>query len=374
MKCMLTKDIIDIIEKYQNENIISTINSSIEEIISALYSINDGIVKQVSKLLTDKNTNNNIIELTQDSVSLRNYINSIKFVGGTEDIQSTIEQNVKQNEVKQLESVEELFDKYVYPYLISTPICPFCNEKLHPHRIYYQKSSQGYRIEENLEGYRCSICHKLYVLEQNIKNFDTSNTNIRLNRRQYIPEIDFYSVVVLCNTFKCSNDHHTKDIIAKIPTINEDGELSFVEINASYCFECRRFTILKYDFSQIKDVILCKVIDESTTYEPREVDAVEREQKSSILFNYGYNVKSKNSISKEQRHIILASILESNIMTKRDIINHITTLIDRGSKISSWKNATQKWKDDREYVNNYQNGDLSKVIIDNVILKYCQSA
>ena len=57
-------------------------------------------------------------------------------------------------------------------------------------------------------------------------------------------------------------------------------------------------------------------------------------------------------------------------MERRDIINHLTTLIDRGSKIPSWKIATQKWRQDRAFVQNYKLGDLPTVIFDKVIKKY----
>lgn len=57
-------------------------------------------------------------------------------------------------------------------------------------------------------------------------------------------------------------------------------------------------------------------------------------------------------------------------MDRRDIVNHLTTLIERGSKIPNWKAATSKWKQDRDFVSDYKLGDLSSVIFDNVIKKY----
>ena len=51
-------------------------------------------------------------------------------------------------------------------------------------------------------------------------------------------------------------------------------------------------------------------------------------------------------------------------------INHINTLIDRGSKIPSWSNATQKWKEDKKFVSEYKSDSLPEVIFTNIILKY----
>lgn len=57
-------------------------------------------------------------------------------------------------------------------------------------------------------------------------------------------------------------------------------------------------------------------------------------------------------------------------MDRRDIVNHLTTLIERGSKIPNWNAATLKWKQDREFVSDYKLGDLPSVIFDKIIKKY----
>lgn len=148
-----------------------------------------------------------------------------------------------------------------------------------------------------------------------------------------------------------------------------NGELNYIKINASYCFDCNRFTILKEDFAVIKDVAICRVIDEATEYLSAPSEPLEMEEKNSVLYNYGYKVKTQQSLSDIQRQTILSSVMEAGIMSKRDIINHLTTLIDRGSKISSRKTATHKWKQDKIFVSEYQNGDLPEVVFDEIIMK-----
>ena len=88
------------------------------------------------------------------------------------------------------------------------------------------------------------------------------------------------------------------------------------------------------------------------------------------MFNYGYNVQTKKNLSEIQRQTILSSIIEANIMDRRDIANHLTTLIERGSKIPNWKDATLKWKQDREFVSDYKLGALPSIIFNSVIKKY----
>ena len=128
--------------------------------------------------------------------------------------------------------------------------------------------------------------------------------------------------------------------------------------------------VMKDDFKQIDGVIMCKVIDETTYYGESITDNLDIEQRKSLLYKYGYNVQSKANISSKERHIILSSIIEANIMNRRQIMDHLTTLIERGSKIQSWKEATNKWKEDKYYVQSYRTENLSSVIFDKIILKY----
>lgn len=44
-------------------------------------------------------------------------------------------------------------------------------------------------------------------------------------------------------------------------------------------------------------------------------------------------------------------------------------MIERGSKIPKWKDATQKWKQDREYVKKYNPENLPEVLVNRVITK-----
>lgn len=370
---MFTEDIINIITKYQSKNEeISTINAAIDEIIYQLNNINENIIERLKPLLN--NININTIEeekhLLQDSQMLRKFISTISTVecNKSEPIQ-------KQNEVEGSgESFPQpLFDKKVYPYLVDDDICPFCNVKLQPYTIYYKRIVDGSIIEEMVQWYRCPSCKKMFVLDYDVNDFDFDNTNIFLNRTKYdvIPPIDIYSLIVLSNTIKCSINHKTKDIIAKLPVLNEEGQISYLEVSASYCFNCKRFTILKDDFLEIKDIIICKVIDETVTDSLiSDNSEFNINSKDSILTQYGYNVQAKKNLSEQQRHIILSSLIEAQIMSRREVMEHISTLIERGNKIPLWKAATQKWKDDKNFVSEYKKEDLPDIIFNNILLKY----
>lgn len=183
--------------------------------------------------------------------------------------------------------------------------------------------------------------------------------------------LNIYSVIVLNSTLKCSYNHHSCiDVVAKIPVLINDEEIVLYPVTASYCLDCKRYSILKEDFNQISGIVMCKVIDETSNYSKVTEDEIDIEQKRSLLYEYGYNVQSKRNISSKQRHIILASVIESNLMTRRQISDHLTTLIERGSKIPKWKDATNKWKQDKHFVQTYKTENLPSFIFDEIVLKY----
>ena len=135
-----------------------------------------------------------------------------------------------------------------------------------------------------------------------------------------------------------------------MPVLDESGDVNIIYVLASYCEDCNRYTITKEVFNTINGVILCEVINKiGITAENKEDVEIELSQRESILYRYGYNVKTSENLSTKQRHIIIASLVESGIMTRTQIIDHLTSLINRGEKIESWKRAVDKWKQDRYY-------------------------
>lgn len=367
---MFPEELMGIISKYKlnNQENIREIYENLCRIITSLKNIQNNMASDLYKISVSDDTTNST-EILNDINALKEQIAYIKSFTSSKE-EKEVEENTSPDIPEELPA--PIFDKTTYLYLVSDDICPFCNVKFVQHMVYYQRNLNNHLIGERVKWYRCPNCNRLFVLDYDIEDFDFDNTNIVLNKEKYdeIPSIDIYSVIVLSNTLRCSAKHRTKDLIAKIPLLNEVGKLSYVKINASYCFDCDRFTILKDDYNAIKEIIMCKVIDETTEYRSNENSSFEGEQSKSILFQYGYNVQTKKDLSKEQRHIILSSIIEANIMNRRDVINHINTLIERGSKIPSWKNATQKWKEDRQFVEEYENNTLPEVIFNSIILRY----
>ena len=362
---MFPETIYEILKKYSdiNKSEITHINENVKNIIKEIKSIRSNLSKEVTRLIEEDDIDDKEDEVLSDIKALKDFINSIpSFDAVLKDSDSHTE-------------ITPDFTNKVYVYLMGDDICPFCNVKFDEHLIHYQRIKDNSIHEESITWYRCPNCKKMFVIDYDLEGFNIENTNIVINKSKYtefphVSSIDVYSAIVLSNTLKCSVNHGTIDITAKIPVIKEDGSLDYCKLPASYCYDCKRFTILKDDFNKIKDVVMCKVTDLTTEYSTLNDDNIELVQRNSILFSYGYNVQSKTNLSDDQRHTILSIVIEANIMNRSSIINHLNTLIDRGSKIPSWKSATQKWKQDKEFVSNYNNDYLPEYIFDEIILKY----
>jgi len=353
---MLPEEIKTILNKYSNEitEEISNINQLIEKIVHELLAINSILIDNQTSYSKngDIENKNKELELLNDSFVLREYIRKIN--RNTNDIDKS-----------------NLYDK-VYINITNDNLCPKCNVHLENHQINYKIKN----IPKNVWWYKCPCCNQIYCIESEVENFDFSNTNIVLNYCFDYSEtfyLIFTDIIVLSTIKACTyKNHNLREVLADIPVFKENGEIDFLQKSISYCPQCNRYIMLKSDFKQIENIVACQIIDETVTRENRKSDEIEIKQYESILYRYGYNVKSKENISNKQRHLILSSVVESGILTRQQICSHLDTLIERGSKIPKWKEATQKWKQDREYVKSYNPENLPEVLANRIIAKYSQ--
>lgn len=364
---MLLEEIIELLKEYQNEywypQAIGDINNSIQNISNTLKDVKTYLSNKLYEINSsdsteDRNENN----ILSDIKTIKEQIKSIK------DIFPVI----PLSELYVMDT-EVAFDRNVRIFLASDDVCPLCNYKFSPYTIYYQRNINNKINSESVSWYRCPACHKLFALDYETEDFVFSDTNIILDKKfcNTISSIDIHSVIVLKNTLKCSFNHHTEDITAKIPVLNENGNVYYVERRVSYCPECNRFTILKEEFDNIGDIVTCKVIDETSSCKPGDqIQTNEAENDGSILKYYGYNVQTQKNISEQQRHIILSSVIEARIMSRGQVVDLLQTNIKRKSTRTDCQLAIQKWKEDINFVNTYKTEELPKVVFDNIILRY----
>lgn len=360
----MTKKIIDILSKYKNEiwsqDITLNIDKTIYEIIKQL--------RNVRIILSDK-----LHDITQ-SDQIENYDICNDILDDIKTVTHLIKhfEELKQNIITENQIV---FDEKVNLFVIDDNLCPECTVKLFPLCIDYQRNVNNNIENDMLEGYECQCCKRLFTIEYDINNKDFSNTNIILNF-QYLKDnnqISFHDIIVLSNIISCTTkEHFLDDVLVQIPVFNVDGSIGFIKLNVSYCKTCDKYIMLKNDFKLIEGIIACKVIDQTVIHSKNDRDDIEIKQYESVLYQYGYNVKTKDNLSDKQRHLILAAVVESGILTREQICSHLDTLIERGSKIKKWELATQKWKQDRHFVKKYNVKSLPAILTNKIVLRYSE--
>lgn len=358
---MFPKEIIDIIVKYQSKNDeLSTINAAIDELIYQLNSINGNIKERINLLMSSVDTIKEEECLLRDSKILRNFISTLSTIDCDDNIIIT-----PINAYNYRDNIDI--------YICYDNVCPACNCKMEEESTQYTKIGLNGNTKGNLMIQKCPCCQMNFVIDYDLEGIDIEYTNIILHHDYCIKdELNFNDIIVLSSVSGClAKGHNITDVWAKIPIIETNGSINYINKNVTYCRECNKYIMLKSDFIDIDAVIACQVIDQTIVSSISSTDdEIEISQKQSVLYQYGYNVKAKDKLTDKQRHIILSMVVESGILSRNQISSHLDTLIERGSKIPSWKEATEKWKQDRNYISKYKTENLPKIVTEKLILKY----
>ena len=247
--------------------------------------------------------------------------------------------------------------------VIATNLCNHIkNGSLEKHKTEQEYLNDSYVLRKYIE-----TLHKI-----NIQINKTTTNNTR-NLNSDDAKLNIHDIIVISNIKKCVHDNHNiTDYVVEVPVLYNDTNIRFKSVLVSYCKECNRFVMLKDSYKQIDGIILCQIIDMTTVSESNNDDDndLSNIQKHSILYEYGYSVSKQNDIPEKVRRIILSLLIESQIMTRSEIINHINSLISRGEKRTNWEEAICKWNQDKKYISEYKSCELPICQIKNIILKY----
>lgn len=186
-------------------------------------------------------------------------------------------------------------------------------------------------------------------------------------KRDQIADIGFHDLVIKCNVFHCIHKQHTITDITGIIHIKSDLGKEELKIPAGYCADCNTFFILYSTYQQLtsKGIVLCRIMDEKA-YFNRNFLYGNKLARESLLMQYGYNVSQVNDISDDQRHMILASILDNKVFSKNEIISYLNFFISQKQSQENMQLAIAKWKKDRLFVENYNLGKYTEMEIKTV--------
>lgn len=138
-------------------------------------------------------------------------------------------------------------------------------------------------------------------------------------------------------------------------------------MTAGYCKECNLYFMLDSTYQNLKKIgiIMCRISDEKS-YAKTDFLNGKILAHESLLMQYGYNVSAIDGLSSNQRHIILATIIENNILSKSEIISYIDFFIAQKRNIEKMQTAVSKWEEDRQFVENYVIEDIDRIGVRNI--------
>lgn len=74
----------------------------------------------------------------------------------------------------------------------------------------------------------------------------------------------------------------------------------------------------------------------------------------SELYLLGYSVNASAGMTMQSRRRLLSEIIDSGVLSKHEVINHLEWLINTRRNIENMDNAVSEWKSDLLFISNYQ--------------------
>lgn len=156
-------------------------------------------------------------------------------------------------------------------------------------------------------------------------------------------------VYIYKGNIRCRRHGHNVIQATAVMRGKSDNE---IKMNVEYCTQCKKMILNYTSYQEYRNkygVIIGNLRMVTSDLFDGAYDLAEE----SPLKLSGYNVGQQDDFDAETRHFILASIIYDNIMTKGEVIRYLQHFIrKKGAKESNWL-ALEKWKEDLEFVQNY---------------------
>ena len=209
----------------------------------------------------------------------------------------------------------------------------------------------------------CKYCRKFFITEKDYKRLLGMGEILQpiIKNGRYISGneindlLDDESVVSFCTIdksdyFKLKNE--IIEVVAEIPIVLPSGEIIYVRVPAFYSEYTQKYYLYKETIGSLheKGAVLCEIFNDSAFNgsDNSKIEHIWNDE--STMHRFGYNVRSKPGLTEKQRRIILDNLINAKIMTKRQVLDHISNMINLNRTRKDFLNARSKWKSDFQYV------------------------
>lgn len=236
----------------------------------------------------------------------------------------------------------------------------------------------GIKISQRILYYSCRAQININIPNTYIKNYPLlPEKHDRVLKTKLIKKVKTsindigITVIVLTDNRKCIHENHKiQDILAKIRiSLNPTGEIVTYKILSAYCEICNMYFILKSDYKKIKQkgIILCPIIDKTQKHLAKANNKCLSGNESRI-HQLGYNVIKGNGYTDNQRHVVLANIVENTDISKYEIISNLRRCISQHQNQPNYADSVKRWQNDLEFISDYELGDMPEVIVEKIIV------
>ncbi len=279
-----------------------------------------------------------------------------------------------------------------YEYYKKTQYCPVCKKyylfpaytiKRLKQKHSYNQFEEGSWYKEQLKKEKIRIekeqeAKKIRKLELYNKKIEeqkkketenTSQTEVPI-RATNIGAKDF---LVRTTSFSCrKNGHKYKEITACVTVILSRNRFQEIYLPGWYCEKCKCYYISENDFERIDRIgaIVAQVYSEKEWREKgRAYRSFSDLSEESILHKLGYNVNAADNLSDAVRQDILASAVDFNLITRREVIDFLTWMINTRSNNDRMQTAIGKWETDLRFISDYKLNSREYVKVKSLTIK-----
>lgn len=149
-------------------------------------------------------------------------------------------------------------------------------------------------------------------------------------------------------------NHNLTEVVGSVQKILEYRRIVDVNFPAVYCQNCKCTYITEQEYERLTRVgfLLCKVVEKDnwTTSRKKGTALYSNWNTESKLHSLGYSVAETTGLKRSQRESLLETLVIHNIMSKQEILEHLSWLISQKQNQKRMRRACQKWQDDYEFV------------------------
>ena len=219
------------------------------------------------------------------------------------------------------------------------------------------------------------ISRGIIIVPEKKRSSGPRPSNLKNRDGDYI--ITAHDFVVRRAVFKCMhNNHQIEDIKAVFTTISRLGTVNKITIPAGYCSTCNMYFIMESTYNRIKKsgIPICRTMDEKNYLKSNTTGIYYNGLASeSVLMQFGYTVSKQDDLPAEQRRRILAAIVDNDVLKRNEVVSYLDYFINQRKNQKNkdgslrYKDAIDKWRADRAWINQYKLGSYKEVVIGSIV-------